>query len=61
MRMAIYARVSTDDKGQDPENQLCQLRDWCRHTGHDIVAEYIDHEGGQFFVFCAIRTGYEIQ
>jgi len=21
MRVAIYARVSTDDKGQDPENQ----------------------------------------
>jgi predicted site-specific integrase-resolvase len=25
MRVAIYARVSTDDKGQDPENQLSQL------------------------------------
>ena len=25
-RVAIYARVSTDDKGQDPENQLRQLR-----------------------------------
>src|ERR1700730_17085342 len=23
---AIYGRVSTDDKGQDPENQLRQLR-----------------------------------
>ena len=28
MRVAIYARVSTDDKGQDPENQLRELRDW---------------------------------
>jgi predicted site-specific integrase-resolvase len=26
MRVAIYARVSTDDKGQDPENQLHELR-----------------------------------
>jgi hypothetical protein len=26
MRIAIYARVSTDDKGQDPENQLRQRR-----------------------------------
>ena len=25
-RVAIYARVSTHDKGQDPENQLLQLR-----------------------------------
>ena len=26
MRVAIYARVSTDDKGQNPENQLRELR-----------------------------------
>jgi hypothetical protein len=28
-RVAIYARVSTEDRGQDPENQLAQLRAWC--------------------------------
>jgi hypothetical protein len=33
MRIAIYARVSTDDKGQDPENQLRQLRQWCTDAG----------------------------
>ena len=27
MRAAIYARVSTKDKGQDTENQLFQLRE----------------------------------
>jgi len=32
MRIAIYARVSTDDKGQDPENQLRQLREWCANA-----------------------------
>jgi DNA invertase Pin-like site-specific DNA recombinase len=47
MRIAIYARVSTDDKGQDPENQLRQLRAWCASAGHDIVREYIDHESGR--------------
>jgi DNA invertase Pin-like site-specific DNA recombinase len=26
MRVAIYARVSTDDRGQDPENQLIALQ-----------------------------------
>jgi DNA invertase Pin-like site-specific DNA recombinase len=46
MRMAVYARVSTDDKGQDPENQLRQLRAWCASAGRDIVREYIDHESG---------------
>lgn len=34
MRIAIYARVSTDDKGQDPENQLRELRQWCASAGH---------------------------
>jgi DNA invertase Pin-like site-specific DNA recombinase len=46
MRVAIYARVSTDDKGQDPENQLRQLREWCERMGHPIVREYVEHEGG---------------
>ena len=36
MRVAIYARVSTDDKGQDPENQLRELRAWCINSGHVI-------------------------
>ena len=47
MRVAIYARVSTDDKGQDPENQLTQLREWCASTGHTIVNEYTDFETGR--------------
>jgi DNA invertase Pin-like site-specific DNA recombinase len=47
MRVAIYARVSTDDKGQDPQNQIIQLREWCRHAGHEIVGEYTDHESGR--------------
>jgi DNA invertase Pin-like site-specific DNA recombinase len=47
MRIAIYARVSTDDKGQDPENQLRQLREWCASAGHEIAHEYIDRESGR--------------
>jgi DNA invertase Pin-like site-specific DNA recombinase len=46
MRIAIYARVSTTDKGQDPENQLSELREWCRNSGHTITREYVDHETG---------------
>ncbi|MDO7852312.1 recombinase family protein [Hymenobacter convexus] len=33
MRVAIYARVSTRDKGQDPENQLHQLRAFAEQHG----------------------------
>ena len=47
MRIAIYARVSTDDKGQHPENQLRQLRQWCATAGHEIAHEYIDRESGR--------------
>jgi predicted site-specific integrase-resolvase len=32
-RVAIYARVSTDKKGQDPENQLQQLLQLVRPYG----------------------------
>jgi DNA invertase Pin-like site-specific DNA recombinase len=47
VRIAIYARVSTDDKGQDPENQLRELRSWCANAGHIVVHEYVDHESGR--------------
>jgi DNA invertase Pin-like site-specific DNA recombinase len=46
MRVAIYARVSTEERGQDPENQLAQLRAWCAATDHGIVAEFVDNVSG---------------
>jgi DNA invertase Pin-like site-specific DNA recombinase len=46
MRVAIYARVSTDDKGQDPENQLRELRAWAVNSSHAISGEYVDYESG---------------
>lgn len=42
MRTAVYARVSTSDKGQDPEVQLRELREYCERRGWQIVAEYVD-------------------
>jgi DNA invertase Pin-like site-specific DNA recombinase len=47
MRVAIYARVSTEDKGQDPESQLRELRAWCASAGHQVVEEYVEHESGR--------------
>jgi DNA invertase Pin-like site-specific DNA recombinase len=46
MRVAIYARVSTDARGQDPDNQLAQLRAWCAAADHAIVAEFVDYASG---------------
>ena len=42
-RVALYARVSTSDKNQDPETQLMALRDYCSAQGWDVVHEYVDH------------------
>ncbi len=42
MRAAIYARVSTVDKQQNPESQLVFLRDYCRSRGFEVVREYVD-------------------
>ena len=47
MNAALYARVSTKDKGQDVSNQLRQLREFCRKQGWEIVAEYIDRASGK--------------
>jgi DNA invertase Pin-like site-specific DNA recombinase len=45
MRVAIYARVSTKDKGQDTENQLHQLRTFAEQHG-TITHVYTDQESG---------------
>ena len=46
MKAALYARVSTKDKGQDTENQLAQLRDFCAASGWSITNEFVDHATG---------------
>lgn len=45
-KVALYARVSTKDGRQDTENQLIQLREYCRKQGWVIAGEYVDHESG---------------
>jgi DNA invertase Pin-like site-specific DNA recombinase len=46
-RAALYARISTRDKGQDTENQLAQLRQFCAASGWPIVAEFVDRATGK--------------
>src|SRR4051812_15793442 len=45
-RAAIYARVSTIDRGQDPETQLRQLREYADRRGFSLTREYVDHASG---------------
>ncbi len=43
MRIALYARVSTRDKDQNPETQLLRLRDFVAgHADWDVTQEYVD-------------------
>jgi DNA invertase Pin-like site-specific DNA recombinase len=48
MRIALYGRVSTKDKGQDTENQLLQLRSFVAgQPGWTIFREYTDQKSGR--------------
>lgn len=47
MRVALYGRVSTKDKGQDVENQLLQLREFCERQGWTVHREYVDLKTGR--------------
>ena len=46
MNVAIYARVSTKNKGQDAQNQIAVLREYCNRMGYTVYREFIDHESG---------------
>jgi DNA invertase Pin-like site-specific DNA recombinase len=41
-RVAIYARVSTANNGQDPTMQTRELREYCDSRGWTVVNEYVD-------------------
>ena len=51
MKVAIYARVSTDDKGQDPLNQLLELREFASRQGGTVVTDEASAKNGE-------RTGF---
>ncbi len=42
MRVALYARVSTADKGQDPRVQTLELQEYCQRRGWSVAGEYVD-------------------
>lgn len=46
MKVALYARVSSKDRGQETENRLVQLREFAAKQSWQITREYIDRETG---------------
>ena len=45
-RVGLYSRVSTLDKGQDPETQLVQLRGYAQARNFGVITEFIDYASG---------------
>src|SRR5215218_4348930 len=46
LRAGLYARVSTEDRGQDPETQLRPLREYADRRGFRVVGEFVDKASG---------------
>jgi DNA invertase Pin-like site-specific DNA recombinase len=42
MKVVLYARVSTADKGQDPHVQTLELEEYCQRRGWEVLNEYVD-------------------
>ena len=40
--VAIYARISKDNMGQDIDRQINEVREYCSRCGYEIVEEYLD-------------------
>jgi DNA invertase Pin-like site-specific DNA recombinase len=62
MRIALYARVSTKDKGQDYENQLRELRAFVERKsaeGWTLAGEYVDKASGKTSERPAFRRMFE--
>ena len=47
MKVALYARISTENKGQDTDNQLAQLREFAATQGWAVAHEYVDRASGK--------------
>ena len=50
IKAALYARVSTDDKGQNVETQLLPLRHFCQDAGWEIYQEYTDEAKAKDYI-----------
>ena len=41
VRVAVYGRVSTRDRDQNPETQLLPLREFVQAQGWELVGEFV--------------------
>ncbi|MGI2336873.1 MAG: recombinase family protein [Dehalogenimonas sp.] len=50
MKVALYARVSTRDKDQNPEVQLYLMRQYCQTNNFEIFGEYVDEASATDYI-----------
>lgn len=55
LNVVIYARVSTDDKDQDPERQVLKCKQYCELHNHNVLATITENCSGDSDPF--IRSG----
>jgi DNA invertase Pin-like site-specific DNA recombinase len=46
MKVALYARISTTNHGQDVNLQLRELREYCERRSLEIIGEYTESASG---------------
>ena len=46
MKVAIYCRVSTDDKDQDPERQVMKCKQYCELHNHEVIETITEYHTG---------------
>lgn len=46
MRVAIYARVSTNDKNQNPKRQILACKNYCDLNNHQVIGTFEDYISG---------------
>jgi len=47
MTAVLYARVSTDDKGQNTDVQVLKMKEWCSHNEVEILGIYQEERSGK--------------
>ena len=47
MTAVLYARVSTDDKGQTTESQVREMKKWCEANGVEILGIYQEEQSAK--------------
>ena len=61
MNVNIYARVSTDDKDQDPERQVIKCKQYCELHNHNVLNVYTEYTSGDSNPFTRVQCSKALE